>query len=107
MLAYVPFVVAFAHVRRRIGVARPVTIPVVAAAPLAVAVALPRRKWRSAAVWAAYVWVFKVAWEIPYDRPDKLRRRLRVRETIRLDSAIGEGSLRRYGFSARSETLTA
>ena len=91
VLAYVPTVVAFAHVRRRVGVPRPVTIPVVAAAPLAVTVALPRRKWRYAAVWATYVWVFKVAWEIPYDRPDKLRRRLRVRENVRLDRVIGGG----------------
>ena len=91
VLAYVPTVVAFAHVRRRIGVPRPVTIPVVSAAPLAVSVATPRTKWRYAAVWAAYVWLFKVAWEIPYDRPGKLRRRLRVRENVRLDSVIGGG----------------
>ena len=63
----------------------------VSAAPLAVAVALPRRKWRYAAVWATYVWVFKVAWEIPYDRPEKLRGRLRVRENVRVDSVIGGG----------------
>lgn len=62
-----------------------------ALAPLAVSEALPRGRWRYAAVWPTYVWLFKVAWEIPYDRPDRLGRRLRVRGNVRLDSLLGGG----------------
>lgn len=91
LLAYVPAVIALAQVRRCIGVPRSVMIPVASLAPLAVSEALPRSRWRYAAVWASYVWLFKVAWEIPYDRPDKLRRRLRVRSNVRLDSLLGGG----------------
>ena len=90
-LAYLPAVVALARWRRRLRVPRPITIPVVSASPLAVAVALPRSKWRYAAVWATYVWLFKVAWEVPYDEPEKLRQRLGVRYAVRLDSLVGGG----------------
>ncbi len=91
MLAYIPAVVALAQVRRRIRFPRPVMIPLASLAPLAVSEALPRSRWRYAAVWATYMWLFKVAWEIPYDRPDRLGRRLRVRSSVRLDSVIGGG----------------
>ena len=91
MLAYVPAVVALAQVRRRIRFPRPVMIPLASLAPLAVSEALPRGRWRHAAVWATYVWLFKVAWEIPYDRPDKLGRRLRIHGNVRLDSLLGGG----------------
>ncbi len=92
ILAYVPAVMTITRVRRRVGVPRPVMIPVASLAPLAVSEAWPRSRWRYAAVWATYVWLFKVAWEIPYDRPDKLRRRLRVRSNVRLDSLLGGGT---------------
>ena len=92
ILAYVPAVVALGTVRRRIGLPRPITIPVASSAPLAVAVALPRGRWRSAAVWATYLWLFYVAHQIPFDQPDKIKRRVRVRQSVRLDSAIGLGA---------------
>lgn len=66
-------------------------VPVVSTTPLAVAAGLPPGRGRYAAVWASYMWLFKAAWEIPYDHPDKLRKRLRVRYPIRFDSAIGGG----------------
>ncbi len=37
------------------------------------------------------MWVFKVTWELPYDSPERLRKRLQVRYPIRLDSLIGAG----------------
>ncbi len=46
--------------------------------PLAVGAALPRGRLQYAATWAAYVWLFKVAWEIPYDKPEKLQRHLHL-----------------------------
>jgi PAP2 superfamily protein len=92
ILAYVPVVVALAGVRRRVGLPRPITIPVASAAPLAVIVALPPSKGRSAAVWATYLWLFKVAHQVPFDQPDKIKERVRVRESVRLDSVIGVGA---------------
>ena len=91
VLAYLPAVVALGTVRRRIGLPRSITILVASSAPLAVAVALPRGRWRSAAVWATYLWLFYVAHQVPFDQPDKLKRRLRVHESVRLDSVIGRG----------------
>ncbi len=90
-LGYTAAVVGLSYSRRRLGLPRPPMVPLVSTAPLAVAAALPRGKGQYAAVWAAYVWLFKVAWEIPYDRPDKLRPRLRVRYPIRIDSLLGGG----------------
>ena len=91
ILAYVPAAVALAQARRRIGFPRPPMIPIASLVPLAVSEALPRGKWRYGAVWAAYMWLFKVAWEIPYDQPGKLEQRLRVGSTVRLDSVLGLG----------------
>jgi membrane-associated phospholipid phosphatase len=66
-------------------------VPVVSTVPLAVAAALPRGKAQYAATWVSYVWLFKVAWEIPYDKPEKLEPRLRIDYPIRLDSFLGRG----------------
>ncbi len=67
------------------------TAPLITAAPLAVAAATPHGKLRYIAVGATYMWLFKVSWELPYDRPERLRERLRVDYPIRLDSFVGGG----------------
>jgi membrane-associated phospholipid phosphatase len=67
-------------------------VPVVSTVPLAVAAAVPRGRSQYAATWAAYVWLFKVAWEIPYDKPEKIEPRLRIDYPIRLDSLLGGGT---------------
>ena len=77
--------------RKRLGVPQAVTLPVASVAPLAVAAVTPSGKGRYIAVGAAYMWVFKVTWELPYDNPEKLRQRLRVAYPIRMDSLIGGG----------------
>ena len=77
--------------RKRLGVRRGVALPVASAAPLAVAALMPPGKRRYVAVGAAYMWLFKVSWEMPYDDPEKLRRRLHVDYPIRIDSLIGGG----------------
>ena len=66
-------------------------VPVVSTAPLAVAAALPRGKLQYAATWTSYVWLFKVAWEIPYDKPEKLEPRLKLDYPIRIDGMLGAG----------------
>ncbi len=78
--------------RRRLRVPPPVTLAVVSLAPLAVAAATPRRRWRYAAVGAAYMWSFTVTWTLPYERTDRLRRRLRVAYPVRIDTLLGLGT---------------
>jgi membrane-associated phospholipid phosphatase len=90
-LAYAGAIVALAYSRRRLELPRPPMVPLVSTVPLAVAAALPRSKLEYGATWASYVWLFKVAWEIPYDKPDKLRPRLRITYPVRIDSLIGAG----------------
>ncbi len=91
-LAYAAGVVALSHSRRRLRLPRPPMVPVVSTVPLAVAASLPRGRPQYAATWAAYVWLFKVAWEIPYDKPEKLEPRLHIDYPIRLDSLLGAGA---------------
>ena len=56
-------------IRKRLSVPQAVTLPVASVAPLAVAAVTPSGKRRYIAVGAAYMWVFKVTWELPYDNP--------------------------------------
>ena len=88
---FVPAAVTLVFMRKRLGVRQWVALPVASAAPLAVAAVTPRGKRRYAAVGAAYMWLFKVSWEMPYDDPDQLRGRLHVDYPIRIDSLIGGG----------------
>lgn len=92
-LGYLPALLGYAQVRRRLGVPRPVSLVAAYGAPLAVALALPRGRGRhrAAAVWLAHMWAYKQAFEIPFDDPDKLRRRLRIDPPIRADAVIGRG----------------
>lgn len=92
VLGYVPAVVALAHKRRDLHVPRPLSVAAVFGAPLAVAAGLPRGRGRAAATWAAHMWAYKTAFEVPYDRPDRLRMRLRIDEPIRADRIIGGGT---------------
>ncbi|OLE38358.1 MAG: hypothetical protein AUG48_02130 [Actinobacteria bacterium 13_1_20CM_3_68_9] len=71
----------------------PVTIAATAAGPFALAVLLPRTKARDAALFALQMWAFTVVHELPYDNPEGLRRRLRVRYPIRVDRVLGLGEL--------------
>jgi len=91
LAAFASVAIGLAAARRRLGVPPAVTLPLVSVAPLAVAAVTPRGTWRYLAVGATYMWVFKVSWELPYDRPERLRRRLRVRYPIRFDSLLGAG----------------
>jgi membrane-associated phospholipid phosphatase len=90
-LAYAAAIVGLSYSRRRLRLPRPPMVPVVSTVPLAVAAALPRGKAQYGATWVSYVWLFKVAWEIPYDKPEKLEPRLRIDYPIRLDSFLGRG----------------
>lgn len=91
-LAYVPVVVALARQRRRLGPPpAAVTLAAVYATPGVIAYALPRGRVRVCLSWLAHMWAYKVAFEVPYDRPADLRRRLRVDLPIAVDRRLGWG----------------
>jgi membrane-associated phospholipid phosphatase len=79
--------------RRRLRIPAPATALVTAGGPFALAVLFPRTKTRDAALFAVHMWAFTVIHELPYDDPERLRRRLRIRYPIRLDRALGLGEL--------------
>jgi membrane-associated phospholipid phosphatase len=60
---------------------------------VALAVLLPRTKARDAALFGLQMWAFTVIHELPYDRPERLRERLRVRYPIVVDRILGAGEL--------------
>jgi membrane-associated phospholipid phosphatase len=85
--------VAVPLLRRRLRVPAPVTIASCAAGPLALAVLYPRSRKRDVALYAMQMWAFTMVHELPYDAPERLRRRLRARYPIAIDRAIGLGRL--------------
>jgi membrane-associated phospholipid phosphatase len=85
--------VAVPLLRRRARIPAPVTIAACAGGPPALAVLRPRTRGRDVALFASQMWGFIMAHEVPYDDPERLRRRLRVRYPIATDRAIGLGRL--------------
>jgi membrane-associated phospholipid phosphatase len=85
--------VALPLARRRLRVPPAVTVAATAAGPFALAVLLPRTKARDAALFGLQMWAFTIVHELPYDDPERLRRRLRVRYPIPVDRALGLGEL--------------
>jgi membrane-associated phospholipid phosphatase len=85
--------VAVPLLRRRARIPVPVTIAACATGPLALAVLYPRSHKRDIGLFALQMWGFTMAHELPYDDPEGLRSRLRVRYPIALDRAIGLGRL--------------
>jgi membrane-associated phospholipid phosphatase len=89
--ASVPVAVALTTARRRLGLHPAATLCIGCVPVLGCAIAVPRGRLRYAAVAAAYMNLFKVGWELPYDEPERLRRRLWVDQPIRLDTLVGLG----------------
>jgi membrane-associated phospholipid phosphatase len=56
-------------------------------------VLFPRTRARDAGLFALQMWAFTVIHELPYDDPDGLRARLRVRYPIAVDRFLGAGEL--------------
>jgi membrane-associated phospholipid phosphatase len=79
--------------RKRLRTPAPVTIAATVAGPLGLAVLCPRTKARDAALFALQMWAFGVCHELPYDDPERLRRRLHVSYPIAADRALGGGEL--------------
>jgi len=90
--AAVPVLVALAQLRKRLGVPPPATVALAGLVPLgAIAATHPRTRTRYIAAGAAYMWLFKITWEMPFDHPDRLRERVRIDYPIRIDSFLGGG----------------
>jgi len=89
--ASVPLAVGAIAARRRIGLHPAVTLPLGCVPPLGMAIAVPKGRKRYAAVGAAYMHLFKLGWELPYDDPQKLRRKLWIDQPIRFDTIVGLG----------------
>lgn len=92
LVGFIPAAVTVATMRRRLGVPPALTLAVASAVPIATAAVTPPSRWRYIATGSAYMWVFKVTWELPFDDPEKLESRLRVSYPIRVDSLLGAGT---------------
>jgi membrane-associated phospholipid phosphatase len=79
--------------RRRARIPAQATIAACAAGPLALAVLRPRTPRRDVALFAMQMWAFIMVHELPYDKPERLRARLRTRYPISIDRRLGLGSL--------------
>jgi membrane-associated phospholipid phosphatase len=62
-----------------------------ALAPVALSVALPRRRARDVALCALNMWAYVAAYEMPHDDPERLAARVRVRYPIVADRTLGLG----------------
>src|SRR3954452_1292837 len=85
--------VAVPLARRRLRIPAGATVAATAAGPFALAVLFPRTRGRDAALFALQMWAFTIIHELPYDHPDRLRARLRVRYPITVDRFLGAGEL--------------
>jgi membrane-associated phospholipid phosphatase len=89
--ASVPLAVGAIAARRRLGLHPAATLTIGCVPMLGCAIAVPKGRRRYAAVGAAYLHLFKLGWELPYDDPEKLRRRVWVDRPIRFDAVVGLG----------------
>jgi membrane-associated phospholipid phosphatase len=85
--------IAVPLLRRRLRIPAPVTIAACASGPLALAVLYPRSRKRDVGLFALQMWAFTMVHELPYDDPEKLRRRLRTGYPIAADRVVGLGRL--------------
>ena len=90
--AAVPALVAVAQLRKRLGIPPPATVALAGLVPLgAIAATQPRSRTRYIAAGAAYMWLFKITWEMPFDHPERLRERVHIDYPIRIDTFLGGG----------------
>ena len=85
--------IAVPIIRRKRRVPAAATMTALVSGPMAVAVLRPRSRGRDLILFGLQMWAFVMAHEIPYDNPEALRRRLRVRYPIVADRFIGAGTL--------------
>ena len=84
--------VALPAVRRRAKIPRPVVLAGAGLAPVALCVAVPRSRYRDAALCVLNMWAYVAAYEMPHDDPAGLEARVRVDYPIAIDRALGLGT---------------
>jgi membrane-associated phospholipid phosphatase len=89
--AAIPVIVGLTTARKKLKLHPAATLLIGCGTPLAAAVAMPPGRARYAAIAGGYMYLFKVSWELPYDDPERLRKRLLIDEPIRFDTWIGGG----------------
>lgn len=110
-LAGVAASVALPLLRKRLRLPAAASVAATVAGPLATAALLPRTRQRDALLFAQQMWAFAIIHELPYDDPERLRERLRIRYPIVADRVIGAGRLpnwrlqRRFGGPERATRL--
>ena len=85
--------VAVPILRRRRGIPAGATMAALVSGPMALAVLRPRSRGRDLSLFGLQMWAFVMAHELPYDNPEALRRRLRIRYPIVADRFLGAGTL--------------
>jgi membrane-associated phospholipid phosphatase len=85
--------IALPLARRRLRLPAAAAAAATVAGPLGLVVLAPRTKLRDAVLYVMQMWAFTVLHELPYDHPERLRARLRIRYPIRADLVIGGGEL--------------
>jgi membrane-associated phospholipid phosphatase len=84
--------VAAPLVRHRLRLKPPVVSALSWQAPIALALARPRSRWRDAGIYALQMWAYIAHYEMPNDDPDRLLARLRVDYPIKADELLGAGT---------------
>lgn len=83
--------VAAARLRKRFKLPPAVTTAWVFAAAPSIARAFDRSRARDGSMWLAHMWAYKVAFELPNDRPEHLRDRAHIDYPLALDRWLGGG----------------
>ena len=85
--------VAAPLIRRRVS-APPLVVQTVAfAAPVGLAIAVPRSRKRDVAICALQMWAYLAAYKTPHDDADAQEQRVHIRYPISIDRVIGAGEL--------------
>ncbi len=79
--------------RKKLKLPKAAVLGAAAAAPAAAAVVLPKRKISSVTVVFLQMMAYVVAYEMPNDDPDALRRRARIDYPVDIDKVIGWGKI--------------
>jgi hypothetical protein len=84
--------VAAPLLRHRLRLRVPVVSVLSWQAPIALALATPRSRWRDAGIYAVQMWAYYAHYDMPDDDPDALLDRLRIDYAIRADRLLGAGT---------------
>jgi hypothetical protein len=80
--------IALPLARRRLGFHPAVSALTAAAAPVGIAVAMPRSRKRAVAVYALQMWAYILVHELPNDQPERLERRAHIDYPIDFDRLL-------------------